>query len=323
MDQEKLREKLSKIQCHFNWKWADCTRKSKLFLNDRIDTIEGTIKAELKGRRRNLRQLYALKGFLYIQLYARDDRDDSRFLNDAENCFEEALKEYGHEGYKAVIYGSLTHLFELKDESSKVTKYIAKYDEINKRNEVSSNAEAWAMQGHSAVYLHRYQEAINFYEMAIEMIMIPEWLFGLALAFIHKNVGRSKYSDMDRIESLLRHVILLDSTYDIARLKLANHIFQSRGEHAREEIKAIVDPCIVRVEQNQSNNVTLLEEAAKAICKLDSKRALELYEKCYDINKNSQNTLRGLGNCHLVLWNKNRRKKRHLDNAIKFLHGKH
>lgn len=324
--------KLSQYPCYFTWEWANCTKRSKLFLNDRIETIEGTIQSEEKMEKsRNLPQLYALNGYLYTQLYRKED-GERKLLNRAEICFQTALQKCGSEddGYKKIIYASLIHLFDLIDEKSKVNDNISKFDDQEPKVELGSNEQVLAIQGHGAAYLHKYHEAITFYEMAMERQkemekqVTPEWLFGLALAYIHRNVGKATYSEMEKIEYLLRHAISLDPTYDYARLKLANHLWDSRVDYkfggknecnAKEEIDDIIN----QVKKSQSENITILEEIASTINRMDPKEALKLFEKCYKINPKSQKTLRGLGNLHLNFSKKEKKNSaNHLEKAVQY-----
>ena len=75
---------LNEYPCYFTWEWADCTKRSKLYLKDRIETINGTIQSEeTMDKSRNLPQLFALKGYLYTQLYCKED-GERKLLGDAE-----------------------------------------------------------------------------------------------------------------------------------------------------------------------------------------------------------------------------------------------
>lgn len=270
---------------------------------------------------RNLPQLFALKGYLYTQLYCKED-GERKLLGDAEEFFLTALDKCGSEddGYKKTIYASLIHLFHLNDEKDdKIINYAAKFNQ--QESKLGSDAEVLAMQGHAAAYLHKYPEAITFYEKAMEKKVTAEWVFGLAFALIHRNVGKSTYTDTEKIEYLLRHAFSLDPTYDLAKLKLAKHLWDSRvverfGKnvcHAKEEIDDIID----QVKQNQSKNITILEETAKTISRIDPEKALELFKQCYTMNPKSQRTLRGLGDLHSKLWEK-KKNSVHLEEAIRY-----
>ena len=345
------------IQCYFTWQWTDCTNKSKDFLKNEIDEIEKTIKFEEIDKKRNLPQLYALKGYLLTQV----DVTIKKNLQDAEDCFEKALEncKENNEGYKKVIYGSLTHLQDLKVE-------------VNKKID-QSNAEVLAMQAHAAAYLQNYQEAIDFYEKALkeekegpDKKETPEWLFGLALALIHKNVGRNNKFYSEKIECLLRHAIQLDDSYHLAKLKLAKNLLSSRKEYGDEEIFDLVNPITKEnklkeneLKENESKEneskenemeirkkVTFLEEAANVIKDFktetlrDIKKAEEIFLDCYKTKEYSQKTLRGLGVLYSKLWKKKTGDKKqqgnevddeeiekHLTDAIKYLEenatGKH
>ena len=318
--------KLNQYPCYFTWEWASCTKRSKLFLNDRIQTIDGTIESEemMDNGGRNLPQLYALKGYLCTQLYSKEG-GERELLNHAESCFQTALTKCGSkdDGYTKILYASMIHLFDLKDKKSNVDKYISKFHDQEPRDVAfKSNEQVLVMQGHAAGYLCKYHEAITFYEEAMAKNVTPELLFGLALAYIHRNIGKSTYSNMEKIEYLLRHAISLDSTYDLAKSKLAKHLWDSRADfkyggnngcHATEEIEDI----IAQVESSQSYNVAILEEAATTITKIDSEKALKLYLKCYAINPKSQKTLRGLGTLHLKSWEK-KKKPEDLEQAVRY-----
>ena len=244
------------IQSYFTWQWTDCTNKSKDFLKNQIAEIEKTIKFEEIDKKRNLPQLYALKGYLLTQV----DVTIKKNLQDAEDCFEKALKncKENNEGYKKVIYGSLTHLQDLKVE-------------VNKKID-QSNAEVLAMQAHAAAYLQNYQEAIDFYEKALkeekegpDKKETPEWLFGLALALIPKNVGRNNKFYSKKIECLLRHAIQLDDSYHLAKLKLAKNLLISRRKYGDEEIYDLVNPIIDKnkLKENESKENESKENESK------------------------------------------------------------
>ena len=223
------------VQSYFAWN--DCSSKSEDFLSKQIIAIRKTLKSEEakekqieeegkggtnggkegeikeESRRgseeeskevndkrndkpRNLPQLYTLKGYLHAKL---DELDEE------ENCFNAALGKCkkDNEGYKKVIYESLVHICTLKAEKKK----------NEGENYGPCDGEVFAMRAHSAAYMQNNDNAIEFYEKALKLKETPEWCFGLALALIHKSVGRKSKINTGKIESLYRHAIQLDESY--------------------------------------------------------------------------------------------------------------
>ena len=313
------------VQSYFTWN--DCSSESEDFLRSQIKEIETTIKSEeakekqtesegeneegIEGENeegddkpRNLPQLYALKAYLHARL---------KDFKKAESCFNAALKKCNkdNEGYKKVIYESLAHLCTLRGKEKKE----------NGEKYGPCDAEVFAMRAHSAAYLQNNQDAIDFYEEALKIRETPEWCFGLALALNAKSVGRTFKADTDKIESLYRHAIQLDKSYDLAKLKAADEL--SKGDHRKEEVNNLVDPIINKfIQENkllkEQTSVPLIEEAANAIKSFKPEDAEKLFLKCYETKFKSQKTIRGLGLHYSKLWGEGKEEE-NLKKAIKFL----
>lgn len=71
---------LSEFQCHFTWDFINLGKRTKLYLRDRINTIDKELPAQnddyperQQQKKRNFPQLYSLRGFLFVQLYQKTE----------------------------------------------------------------------------------------------------------------------------------------------------------------------------------------------------------------------------------------------------------
>lgn len=298
------------VQSYFTWN--DGLNKSEDFVQNQFDEIVKTIESEeakekeskgndndTEDKPRNLPQLYALKGYLHARL----DK-----LDDAENCFIQAIgkckKE--NEGYKKVIYESLAHLCALK----------GKQKNNDDKKYGPCDAEVFAMRAHSASYLRNDQDAIKFFEKALDIEETPEWCFGYALALNHNDVGRKNYDVTDKIERFYRRAIKLDASYDLAKLKLVKQLSKKRRTMKRiEEINDLVNPIIEKIKSDsslQEQRVVFFEEIANSIIRFRSEDGEDLLLRCYKLKPKSEKTLRGLGSLYSNRW----QNKQHGGNTI-------
>ena len=291
-------EMTKSIECHFNWYWATDIIWTEQYLNDRIIAIEKSIE---EGDNRNLPQLYALKGFFCTKLYELSHCETENNLKTAVDSFQTAsnhCNENKNLGYIALITGCQEYV----KNKFKTDNPVIPTDQNELK--ASHNAEILAMQGHTPNYFHKISEAIHFYEQALlkfENEPPAEWLYGLALALSRQNVGRETSSEMERIDLLLRDAIDTDPGYHFAKLKLVKHLFDSRNKTCDEEINYYVDQVYKNV-KDENEDVSLLEEVAFTIKEMHPVKAKEIYEKCYQKNKESKKTLRGLGECWYDEW---------------------
>ena len=184
---------LSKFKCHFTWDFINLEKRTKLYLRDRINTIDKELPAQIgepseqQQWKRNFPQLYSLRGFLYVQLYQKTENGGDEFLEYAENSLTKALEECKEKnvGYKAIIYADLIHL---KQMPKSVDELIKKYNALSEN--IENHPEVLAMKGYAASFFHSYNDAINFYEEALAHTRTPEWVFGLALAMQHRQAKK-------------------------------------------------------------------------------------------------------------------------------------
>ena len=305
---------LSTIHCCFNWEFMNREQKTELWLLDRIATIEGELNAQAEDNpKRNFPQLYSLQGFLYTQLYLKKENDGAEFLGKAEKAFQNALDAYKEEnhGYQAIANGNLIYFNrkwnknEPKDPKYKTESLESSYNALKKMTNLKNHPEVLAMKGYSANYLRLHKESIEFYQEVLKTKQTAEWVFGLALAKLHRSTGREgTKQENDEIEILLRHAVELDPTYHFVKLKLARHLLEQRKPHGTEEIEDILQK--VPLNEGEQKNIIILEEAAGFYIAMNSEegrgKALELYQRAYVINPHSVKTLRGLGNIYFQKW---------------------
>ena len=327
---------LSKLQCHFTWDFVP-RDKPERFLLDRIKTIECELKSQeyelesqeyekSKGSKsqRNLPQLYTLRGYLKTQLYKRTDDGGNQSLNDAEDSFLSAYNAStttDHKwGYLAVIYGNIIPLSQIKDDTKiDISVVIDAYNELSQKMDLENHPQVLAMKGFTANFMHCHQHAMQFYKRTLMIEENAEWLFGLALVKLHRDVGRTK-SENDEIEMLLRQALQLDPSYNMAKVKLARLLWGERGENGLEEVERLIAPLLDNIEEK---GTTLLEELAALLVRLENPmklKGVDIFEICEGRNSTSQKTLRGLGNYYSYEWKKKKSpsNEHFLNDSIKY-----
>ena len=327
---------LSSPDCHFTWDFANRTRKNR-FLRNRIRTIKDELKSqEVYVKKRNGPQLYSVQGFLNVLLYRNDSQeDDDQYLENAESCFDQALKECNRvsneeeaSGYRLVIYGNFIHLNELRPNAN-VKEYQDAYNDLIRQG-FADHPSVLAMKGFTASYLDLPQEAIMWYEKALETeqdVEKAEWLFGLALAKLQSDYRRSKPALNEEIQDLLRQAIALDPTYDMAKIKLARCWLDRHRRSNQSDanldvvLTAQINDLIGPILANGVDKIELsvLEEIASLYNRIDRYRdeGIQLLNKCRKRNPESKKTLAGLANSYFKRW-KNNREESDLKKSVKF-----
>ncbi|XP_066935896.1 uncharacterized protein [Clytia hemisphaerica] len=329
--------------CHFTWQIPNQSLRRNRFLRDRIYTIEEEVKSQNEGKskKRNYPQLLSLQAFLNVMLYRNknedEDENEDRLLENAESCLNQALKECNSiskededeaNGYRLVIYADFIHLHQYQPNEN-VEDYKEAYNDlISQGLSGDEHPSVLAMKGFTAGHLDFLQDAIMWYQRALETMEKAEWLFGLALAKLQLDYWRSKPTNNVGIQNLLQQAIKLDPTYDMARIKLARCLLDQHkksnqnGAHLPQmlvmQIKDLVDPIQTSNDHN-GIGLNILEEIGSVYSRMDNflDKGLRLSKECRRRNPESMKALRCLANAYFHKW-KSSRNESELKNSVKY-----
>ena len=309
---------LSEFQCHFTWDFMNLAKRTKLYLRDHINKIERELSSQnsegSKQKKRNFPQLYSLRGFLYVQLCQKTDEGGQELLEKAEISLMKALEECteDNDGYRAVIYADLIHLKQ-KWKHENADEEIKKYSvSENKEN----HPEVLAMKGYAASFFHCYEDAIKFYKEALEKQKTSEWVFGLALVMQRPRVRLNNSHQRQEIEKLLKEALRLDPSYDMAKLKLAQELWEDKA--TRDENKQDIDDLIDQVLKKPDNPPTVLVTATTLLCEVDNRKGENALKEALAKYPNSHKISRALGTMYFERWRKNKKNESELKLAIEY-----